>query len=63
MADHSTRFFEAHRDTDTRDGVTRLRQRNQRLSEVLDLSGRIQADLRAQTIQQTNTLAGDIELF
>jgi methyl-accepting chemotaxis protein len=63
MSDYSTAFFAAHRDTDTRDGVIRLQQRNQRISALLDQSTQLHTTWQADALQQTNTTEGSVELF
>jgi methyl-accepting chemotaxis protein len=63
LSNYSTQFFEVHRDSDSHDGILRLKQRNQRLEELLEQFVHHQTEMRRASLQQTTVDAGAIELF
>lgn len=63
MSRYTQGFFDAHRDVDEKDGLTRIQRRVATLTHLLDESSRSAAAIRFEAVSQNAVNAGEIDLF
>ena len=63
MSRYAHGFFDAHRDVEERDGVSRIQRRNRTLHQLLEQSEASDKTIRFESVQQTGVNAGDVDLF
>ena len=63
MSRYAHGFFDAHRDVEERDGVARIQRRNTTLGHLLKDSERSEQEIRFESIQQTGSGTGEVDLF
>jgi methyl-accepting chemotaxis protein len=63
MRRYTQGFFDAHRDVDEKDGLTRIQRRVSTLTHLLHESTRSAAEIRFEAVGQTAVSAGEIDLF
>ena len=63
MEEFAEGYFDAHRDVEERDGISRLSRRTAALEQILERHADVAKAVRFDAVRQTEVVAGEMELF